>query len=161
MEAWRQWPLGGRTKPCSTKLVKNRLDSDRPSHGRPLHSKSPASGYSSPISYHDLQQDSRKDDHGKEECANPIVSIHLSCPAAYCSPKTTSLADRETPTPPNAQFGEGVSEMVPNRIFTDPEALGDFPVGRTLLDGRENFQFAGSKAVLVHGHNLRRKSARY
>jgi hypothetical protein len=43
MEAWRQWPLGGRKKPCLTKKQKNRLDSDRPSHGghsltqRPLH----------------------------------------------------------------------------------------------------------------------------
>jgi hypothetical protein len=36
MEAWRQWPLGGRRKPCSMKPVKNRLDSDRPSHGRRL-----------------------------------------------------------------------------------------------------------------------------
>ena len=44
MEAWRQWPLGGRTKPCSMKPVKNRLDSDRPSHGRPLHSNPPTSG---------------------------------------------------------------------------------------------------------------------
>ena len=37
MEAWRQRPLGGRRKPCSMKLAKNRLDSDRPSHGRRLH----------------------------------------------------------------------------------------------------------------------------
>src|SRR5438105_6759516 len=36
MEAWRQWPLGGRNKLCSTKLEKNRLDSDRPSHGSEL-----------------------------------------------------------------------------------------------------------------------------
>ena len=38
MEAWRQRPLGGRRKPCSMKLAKNRLDSDRPSHGRRLRS---------------------------------------------------------------------------------------------------------------------------
>jgi len=25
MEAWRQWPLGGRKKPCSMKPLKNRL----------------------------------------------------------------------------------------------------------------------------------------
>jgi hypothetical protein len=37
MEAWRQWPLGGRENLCSTKPNKIRLDSDRPSHGRPLH----------------------------------------------------------------------------------------------------------------------------
>jgi|HubBroStandDraft_5_1064220.scaffolds.fasta_scaffold06176_5 hypothetical protein len=41
MEAWRQWPLGGRTKPCSMKPVNNQLDSERPSHGRRLHSKLP------------------------------------------------------------------------------------------------------------------------
>src|SRR5690348_11637353 len=39
MEAWRQWPLGGRKKRCFTKRKQNRLDSDRPSHGRPVHSK--------------------------------------------------------------------------------------------------------------------------
>jgi hypothetical protein len=29
MEAWRQWLLGGRRKPCSMESAKNRLDSDR------------------------------------------------------------------------------------------------------------------------------------
>ena len=37
MEAWRQW-LPRREKPCFRKRLKNLLDSDRPSHGRPLHS---------------------------------------------------------------------------------------------------------------------------
>jgi hypothetical protein len=39
MEAWRQWPLGGRKKLCSIKPAKNRLDSDRPSHGRRFRSE--------------------------------------------------------------------------------------------------------------------------
>ncbi len=38
MEGWRQWRLDGREKPCPTKKQKNPLDSDRPSHGRRLHS---------------------------------------------------------------------------------------------------------------------------
>ena len=38
MEAWRQWPLGGKRKTLSNRKNKrNPLDSDRPSHGRPLH----------------------------------------------------------------------------------------------------------------------------
>src|SRR5205807_4655100 len=43
MEGWRQcWRLGRREKSCPTKKQKNPLDSDRSSHGRPLHSESPA-----------------------------------------------------------------------------------------------------------------------
>src|SRR5205807_9785074 len=39
MEGWRQWRLGRREKPCPSKKQKNPLDSDRPSHGRRLHSE--------------------------------------------------------------------------------------------------------------------------
>src|ERR1043166_6900384 len=39
MEGWRQWRLGRGEKPCPTKKQKNPLDSDRPSHERPLHSR--------------------------------------------------------------------------------------------------------------------------
>src|SRR5437868_15512147 len=38
MEGWRQWHSAGQ-KPCATKKEKSPLDSDRPSHGRRLHSK--------------------------------------------------------------------------------------------------------------------------
>src|SRR5437879_4779104 len=41
MEAWRQRRTGEKEKTCLTKKLKNRLDSDRPSHGRPLRSKTP------------------------------------------------------------------------------------------------------------------------
>src|SRR5260221_4661736 len=37
MEAWRQWPTRREEQRCFTKQNKNRLDSDRPSHGRRLH----------------------------------------------------------------------------------------------------------------------------
>src|SRR5437899_889548 len=41
MEAWRQRRTGEKEKTCLTKKLKNRLDSDRPSRGRPLRSKTP------------------------------------------------------------------------------------------------------------------------
>src|SRR5580704_12258522 len=41
MEAWRQWQTRQEKNPCPRR--KNLLDSDRPSHGRPLHSKPPSS----------------------------------------------------------------------------------------------------------------------
>ena len=43
MEAWRQWPLGGKKQTLFNEKRNNPLDSDRPSHGRPLHSE-PRSG---------------------------------------------------------------------------------------------------------------------
>src|ERR1700731_1654652 len=38
MEGWRQWLTRPEKKPCPTKKQQNPLDSDRPSHGRRLHS---------------------------------------------------------------------------------------------------------------------------
>jgi hypothetical protein len=48
MEAWRQWLLG-EEKTLSNEKAKNPLDSDRPSHGRRLHSKPLSAGSMSEI----------------------------------------------------------------------------------------------------------------
>src|SRR2546429_4512018 len=42
MEGWRQWLTRPERKPCLAKREKNSLDSDRPSHGRRLHSQHPS-----------------------------------------------------------------------------------------------------------------------
>src|SRR5882757_8479591 len=64
MEAWRQWPTRREEQRCFTQQNKNRLDSDRPSHGRPFHSLTPIASLPSLPS----------------RPASPFVS-YLSCPS--------------------------------------------------------------------------------
>src|SRR5208282_3161001 len=73
---WKHGDSGhsaGETKPCSMKPVKNRLDSDRPSHGRRLHSLTRSHTPAAPFP------------HSPHFAVPRCVSIHAA-PAAPATP---------------------------------------------------------------------------
>ena len=104
MEAWRQWPLGGRQKPCSVKLAKDLLDSDRPSHGRQFHQQPRGTCIVGAIAM--LRQDA-------------LILLEFENKRAgelrYARP-TASRSERWNPLTPERRF-RPLSEALPNSLI--------------------------------------------